>query len=909
MDTNKSSRLAARNKSRQHRRGHEHADRDPASRTGRGHRRSHRRQHKSNADLYMGNSSRVSGQRTGQDMVENWLAQSTIANQNYPTASEDHAEPANTHQYYDLPEQRHFRSLPLDARRSALPRPPESPVEATTRLRSPLQGFEHPPNSRKRALSDSSILSVCENQRLSPKDHYNAYHHASALPGPAPAELSRRLEVIAQGSDSDEPASPIPAYRSKKPRDKTRDDKYEYKKDKHHTRKPNEDRPPSKPSKRRREGKKRAMPSSKNVMSNWASKAVLNGRITNGREANKKPVQDLVFSNMHFLQEAKGNAGPKPLSERRLRELEKQQKELKEVSSFFLPAEAPRETRETDIGDQRGRNQGVLRKLQERPSSANQRYSASKSSQSEPGANQEYPFGEQVLQRCRYSDSSVQNIEEDRRSQGGCKQPASSRDSRPTTYFSWSTSPSRSPLRKDASVSQASSGIHDRRTTTPETVRRALVDSGIFRGTGIAPYDQEKASTDIEQDATESSRNDSVPSEDGMDRHDIQQRLEALLPPSWRVHHSQTIQDTPPKPQLSVEDDSGFACGPARKCRHLDATVGDTRKDIAESAKITMRKEHVIQEKPDERRDSQRRLGIDEYIERPKSCLVGPDNDDRISIASRDLMPPPPLPNHIPRPRLDGPVQKPSATGPDPRYLPTNKELSAAARVMAQYDTMHKNAGSSQYGLIAPLQSASWVTPSPKPPTPSLTNDTNTSRLSPISLYHLDHPAVKESLTTITHARSAQHQESMAEFIARIEREADAITPTSLNEQQKARENVSPIPDTGFVGWEDEEIQTADFGNVFDRGMGSLSSGLHEIQQPHLSHNEPSYWMDGERYTTGELEKVAHLTDYECPPSEFFNYHGSTEDGLQLSEPLNQRGLCEDQDSEMASFWGPNNFM
>ncbi|KAK7969652.1 hypothetical protein PG996_001907 [Apiospora saccharicola] len=280
MDTNKSSRLAARNKSRQHRRGHEHADRDPSSRTGRGHRRSHRHQDKSNADLNLGNSSRVSGQRTGHDMVQNWLAQSTIANQNYPTASEDHAEPANIHQYYDFPEQRQFRSLPLVARRSALPRPPESPVEVTTRLRSPLQGFEHSPNSRKRALSDSSILSVCKNQILSPKDHYNAYHHASALPGPAPAELSRRLEVIAQGSDSDEPASPVPAYRSKKPRNKIRDDKYEYKKDKHRTRRSNEDRPPPKPSRRRREGKTRAMPSSKNVMSNWASKAVLNDRIT-----------------------------------------------------------------------------------------------------------------------------------------------------------------------------------------------------------------------------------------------------------------------------------------------------------------------------------------------------------------------------------------------------------------------------------------------------------------------------------------------------------------------------------------------------------------------------------------------------------------------------------------------------
>lgn len=626
---------------------------------------------------------------------------------------------------------------------------------------------------------------------------------------------------------------------------------------------------------------------------------------------------------MHFLQEPKGNAGPKPLSERRLRELEKQQQEMKEVSSFFLPAEASREVLDTDAGGQLGRDREISRKLQERPGPATRQYGASKSSQSEPSESREYLLGEQVLQRCRDYDSAAQNNEGDRRSPGDCHRRISSRGSRPTTYFSWSTSPSGSPLRKKGSASQASSGIHDRRTATPETVRRALVDSGIFRGTGIAPYDQEQAITDEEQGGTESSRNDPTPSEDDLERHNIQERFEALLPPSWRVNSRQITQDTLPKPRLPAEDDSGFARDAAQERPHLNSTAGNARKDIAESAKITMRKEHLTQEKPDERRDSQYRVGPDEYNNHHTACLVGPDNDDRISIASRDLMPPPPLPNHNLQPRLGVAVQKPSATGTDTRYLPTEKELSAAARVMAQHDIMHNNTyskppnetthdmltrGSSQYGLIAPLQSASWVTPSPKPPTPSLTTDTNTSRLSPISLYDVDHPAGKGSLTTMTQVRSTQRQESMSEFIARIEREADGTPPTAMNEHHKTHENVPPIPETGFVDWEDEEIETADFGNVFDRGMGSLSSDLNETQPLQLHHDKSSYWMDSGKFITGELETVVHLADYECPPVES-NYHGSAEDRLQLSEPLNQRGLCEDQDSEMASFWGPNNFM
>lgn len=626
---------------------------------------------------------------------------------------------------------------------------------------------------------------------------------------------------------------------------------------------------------------------------------------------------------MHFLQERTGNAGPKPLSERRLRELEKQQKEMKEVSSFFLPAEAPHETLKTNVGDQRGHNQKILRKRQERSESASRQYSTSKSSQSELTASRDYLLSEQVLQRYRDPGSSGQNIKEDRRHQGDCNQPVSSRDSRPTTYFSWSTSPSRSPIRKNGPASQTSSGFHDDRTTTPETVRRALVDSGIYRGTGIAPYDPKKSTTDEEQGGAESSTNGHAASEDDMGRHDLQRRLEALLPPSWRVHRSQTKAKPSSKPRSSAEDVTRSARDSTQKQQHLHSTVGNARKDAAESAKITRHNEHITQERPDKGGNPQDRVGLDEDTHHDVACLVSPDNDDHISITSRDLMPPPPLPDHISQPHLGGAVQKPSATRPDTRYLPTNKELYAAAQVMARHAVVHKNAYSrtpdetshdmstrvsSEYGLIAPLQSASWVTPWPKPPIPSLTTDTKTSRLSPISLYDVDRPAGKGSLPTMTQDKAGQHQESMAEFIARIEREADGLPPTSMNEHHKARESISPIPDTELMGWEDVDIETTDFGNVYDCEMGSMSGGLHENQPLHVPYNKSSGWVYGGQFTNGELEKVVHLAGYECPPGEF-NYYGSTEDRLKLPEPLSQRGLCGDHDGDMSSFWGPNNFL
>ncbi|KAK8089662.1 hypothetical protein PG997_004623 [Apiospora hydei] len=870
-------------------------------------------------------------------MVQNWLAQSTFATQDYPTVSEGHIGPTNTHRHHDLHEQRHSRPLQRHPRSSALPRPLVSPLEAGARLRSPPQGFERPPNSHKRALSDSSILSVGKNQRLlSPKNRQDDPHHASAFHGQTPAELSRRLEVIVDGSGSDEPASPTPAYRAKKPRNKTRDDKYEHKKDRHRSSKPVEDRPRPKSSKRKKEEKKRALTSSKNVMSNWASKAVLNDRITqpikpgifqNGREANRKPVQDLVFSDMHFLQDGKGSTKPKPLSERRLRELESQQKEMKEVSSFFLSAAAPVEVPDTDAGHPGELNQETLRRLQENSASSARRYSASKSSQSEPSASREHYLGEQVLQRYRDCDSSGRDIDRDRRSQDDHHRAVSSRDSKPTTYFSWSTSPSRSPIRTNGSISQYSSGMNDRRTTTPETVRRALVDSGIFRGTGIAAYDQDyvstnsKATTDEDRSGTESRGNEDTPSEDDLGRHEIIKRLEVLLPPAWRVDHGQTDQYLPSKQRLP-EDDPGPVRDPAEKRQYLRSTTEDFRKDAAESAKIKLRNERLAQGNTDDRRDPQCRSRPSENANRHTACLAGSDNDDQLSITSRDLMPPPPLPHNLSWPWLGGTEKRTTATGPDTKYYPNSKELSAAARVIAQHANINENVGSkfldgagrdtstersSQYG-ITPMQTASWVASSPKPPTPSLTTDTTISRLSSTPPCDVHHLVGKGHFPTASQVRPAQPQESIAEFIARIEREADDISPTPMTGHHETREVVSSTPDTRFVGEGDAEIETTDFGDVFDGDMGYSSSLKPEKQPLRLPPQRASYWMDEGRLTNRELDETVYVANYECPRSEY-GYQGRTENGLELPRTLNQRRLSDDKDFEMPSFWGPNNFM
>ncbi|KAK8126408.1 uncharacterized protein PG998_002167 [Apiospora kogelbergensis] len=870
--------------------GYEDADKDVAQKPRHGHQNKHRRHEKKAAALNLGNLSRASGQRTGDDMVQTWLAQSTFATQNYPTVtvSENHqVGPSHTHRYYDLHGQRHSRSLPRDARRPTLTRPQVPP-----------QTYEHPPNSRKRALSDSSILSGGSNPRLSPKHRHNASRHESALHGLDPAELSGKLEVSVEGSGPDEPASPMQSYRPKKPRHKTRVDKYEHKKDRHRSRKSAEDEPPPKSSRRRKEDKKKAMATSKNVMSNWVSKAVLNDRITpirpgifkNGREANTKPVDDLVFSDMHFLQDQKCSTKPKPLSERRLRELEKQQREMKEVSSFFLPAEAVGETLDAVAGDKRGREQEAPRKLLERSVVEPRQHTASKSSESEPRHSQDSFLAEQVLPQHRDLDLSRHDVEGARRYQDHHNRPISSRSSRPTTYFSWSTSPPRSPLQSSGSVSQDSSGLQTRQTTTPETIRRALVDSGIFRGTGIAAYDQElmssssKAISDEDQCGSEGHGGEGMPPE-------------------------KTLKDTRPQ---QTDVDSISARGLVEKRQKLSSKDRGLRENIANFADIGVL---------DKQRNAHSLSHIGGYANNQAACLVGSDNDDGISITSKDLMPPPPLPNSISQPRMSGAMQNASSNGPNPRYYPTSKELSAAARVVAQHDTTNRNIesrplnlvgnessteGSSHHG-IASLEFTSWVTPSPKPPTPSLTTNMAKPDVSSTSSYNIGYTANKEPFQAVTQAK-ARPQESIADFIARIEREAEILPPTPMSRNYKACEVVSPLIDSRFVN-RDEEIDTAEFGDVFDGDVGSLSKPpLHENQPPRLPSNRaPSGNYNAKPITRGLEEKMG-LADHECPRSEYIS-PGSIEDVAHPPESHDQGAPGDNKAHGLSTFWGPNNFI
>ncbi|KAK6865931.1 hypothetical protein PG995_002459 [Apiospora arundinis] len=574
--------------------------------------------------------------------------------------------------------------------------------------------------------------------------------------------------------------------------------------------------------------------------------------------------------------------------------------------------------------DQRGRGQETSQKLQERATAETRHYSASKSSQSEPSYSQHSLVAEQVLPQYQDTDFSAHDVEGARGYQGHHHRPISSKGSRPTTYLSWSTSPPRSPLRANGSGSQPSSGPQDRRTTTPETIRRALVDSGIFRGTGIAAYDQDcvgsnsRAASDEDQGSTETHGDEDMRMEAVMRRQEILQRLEALLPPAWRVEHSQTDQDLPSRPQLS-ENDSGSAHEPAGKRQQPHLKVGDLRGSISDSAETKALTERNNREEPDKRRSPQHHSHLSKDDNSRAARMLGSDNEDEISITSRDLMPPPPLPNNISQPRISDAVQRPSSTGHKARYHPTNKELSAAARVVAQYDKINRNMdskftnetgqglmteGSSHYGIV-PLQSASWVTPSPKPPTPSLATDTDKSEFNSTSSYNVE-PTVGKGLFPAV--RTARFQESMAEFIARIEREAEILPSTPMNNYYRVGDAVSPITDLRMTN-RDMEADTVDFGDVFDGDVGSSSNSiLHESQPFYMPSDRTPYWKGSEQSTSGGVEKTLILTDYKYPLSESI-YPGNTEDGPPLPVGFGQGELGDNGGYEVSSFWGPNNFI
>lgn len=169
-------------------------------------------------------------------------------------------------------------------------------------------------------------------------------------------------------------------------------------------------------------------------------------------------------------------------------------------------------------------------------------------------------------------------------------------------------------------------------------------------------------------------------------------------------------------------------------------------------------------------------------------------------------------------------------------------------------------------GVILPLQSVSWIDPASRPATPSLTYNSQAARVStwPASFAATPANATEHDGLVAEPTGLSQAEESMAEFIMRIESEAEAGMP------------VSRPANAGF--FEDEEIISVDM----DDGQ-QVHYEASETQTPNVLGED---WWDPDMMHARESE--AYIGDVTEP------YIGGWED--RSDEP------------DLSFTWDPNQY-
>ncbi|CZT47451.1 uncharacterized protein RSE6_08013 [Rhynchosporium secalis] len=355
---------------------------------------------------------------------------------------------------------------------------------------------------KRHSSSDSSLLEVpvrprsYQSNRVDPK-------LASLKPPekrPTPPRKRQRVEASDSGvTNHSDVLGPAKETFEKRARHKTREDRYEPKK-KEAKSKRNDEKPSRKKREKRGDRKKIAKKSGEELIQNFSSKNISQDRLTirpshglgifsNGRAsspARRRGLPDLAFAEMEFLRHSTGHehskTGETVISSYREREKKKKKalKKQDEISTFFKPR--------VPLGD-------VSPNVGNPPSSlAREEHSLySKQLESERDANNCHrlkPGCFMVEPQGRYEAAVMfsqhkTNLNLSPSIIRSTNLPGSARrlSDKATTYVSWSESqisPARTSLHGNSDQGPCSQ--------TPESVRRALVNTGIFRDTGIFKY-------------------------------------------------------------------------------------------------------------------------------------------------------------------------------------------------------------------------------------------------------------------------------------------------------------------------------------------------------------------------------------------------------------------------------------
>ncbi|KAI8964934.1 hypothetical protein F5Y11DRAFT_355380 [Daldinia sp. FL1419] len=688
------------------------------------------------------------------DIVEDWLEETArLDPKPWPSTSQEHQKevPGNTFPYkpFDVTSPYNKRPRRVDPRWSLRH---DFPSHYTRQSNSPFETsalrISRKSTRKRTAPSDSSFISGFENTTRPPN------HTPSPIPGDhvdgPTTKVPRDARLTYFDASSTMSREDQQLNFEKRPRRKTREDKYEPKKRKQSHEEGNTlGHSNHRDKKHKRTGKKKSMASSKNVVNNFTSKTVLNDRITvqphlkpglfdNGRASKKPPITDLTFSSMQFLKHQSGNIQPKPLSKSRIREKRREDREMEEVSSFFLP-------HRPDGNGLRSHKENNGRRYQKR-----ERYN-------------EQPMPTHTEKKFR---SSPPNDHAHDKSVNG-------KDvGRGTTYFTWSSS-RHSPRINDGGNCSSPDVSGSVRTTIPDSTRMDLIATGVYRNTGIAPYDDRLT-----------------------EQNTLGKFAEVKVPITRHIgledSHDSPRQGADISHKVKYIDQGMMTEDPSTTSEMLEHPGGGSNQVVRE-VRLT----------PVERRNLSQHIGIPPGLDgqaatihqRPEAISADADQNlknreeqasEKVSVTSRDAMPPPPIPHSrdnstaVPRANVEF-IAPRQCTSPAymevsrvPQAVDYGNDTQDSREFLQSYGQNLTNRSVTNNGhILLTSNSASWV-PQSKPSAPITGKGVVLSRLSttsPTCPMNQDEGRLSRK-SFQRDVVAPQKPESMAEFITRIENES-----------------------------------------------------------------------------------------------------------------------------------------
>ncbi|KAI1780118.1 hypothetical protein F4818DRAFT_166293 [Hypoxylon cercidicola] len=872
-----------------------------------------RRRHKD--ELILAEPKRASQAQTRYDVVENWLEQNArqcphpdpsrsqghrgdVIGDDRPPRLHDATPPYNKHSKHADPGWRPRHVFPGNSVRQSGP------------LQELGLGDARKSTRRWAAPSDSSFISGFENSTMplkhDPESARREYGNTPLVHPLREAGLDH-LNASSTTSHIDESVK-----FEKRPRHKTREDKYETGKKRRRGEENNADHGDHQKKKRKKSEKRKSMASSKNVVNNFTSDAVLNDRITvqphlkpglfdNRRTSKKQPISDLAFSEMQFLKHQKRNIQPKALSKSRLREKRRDDREIEEVSTFFLPPQADENAHKSRRQRSGTRNDQVDLQRLSRQSGTECSQELSKS----PPSNHPTRFKYLHIPR----DETIRASSIDLHGHTGGRQGSDKN----TTYFT-SSSSRHSPrinTKEDRTSPNISGSVW---TSTPEPIRREIIATGVFRDTGIPAYDNEQGTGRIAEA--------SLPDAHRMQLEDDRRHLDHWKlnkPPKVKYRDQAMMTDDPPNRLDRSRRNSftpewrheyGVESGPLgnhMKENHRrpnsqapDDLLEVDRQQIARGIRLT----------PIEKGDlgqniqtpSMLSTQISSTHQSPKlvDTQTNPNQGNqtqgtggRTSVASRDAMPPPPIPSSTNR-SIPASAEDTHCSGQNSSLIntaPVESQPSPAEDFNSNIPDTHETAQSrnpiaSSFELpsninrtLPSFDTITWI-PQRIPSARIAESRSIPSRLSMNSSIYINQLEGDSNGGSYRgDPISKSHvPESMAEFIARIEGESqvqsrahDCDILDSRSGQDEIALNAHPFEQPS-VYYAEEDTHPKPAGDLSFPYLDSGDAGIEQQAEDSYAEAQHLQYDPGDSFPVGQ-------------PAEDLEEH-----------------------SEMMSFWRPNQF-